>query len=187
MKTNISLVLAFICFTFSSCIKEVDFNQPTDLNFNPIFETSVIYYTHLASSFDEDDGNTDTVEDNFDLDIFTKDFSKDTLEKTEFYFEIRNSINRDFEVEIEFLDKSNDRLHEITIQANASNDNSVLLFTHTETFNNSKLKILENTYKIKLLLTLKASDDGSILNANSPGEINLKSKVLFYLNVNLSS
>jgi len=167
--------------TLFSCTEEIDFNQINDVSLKPVVAIDLIFFNAPATQFYVDGTELSTVRDSVIIDLFNRNFVVDNLVKAEFVFEITNSINRAFSVKIDFLDSENQLKHTFTINGAASPTNSEIETMHTEVFENDLLKALKASNKIKL--TIQALSGGSPLNDNTPGNIELKSKGIFYLNI----
>lgn len=164
-----------------SCTKEVDFKQADDLILKPVAALDLIFFDAPATSFYVDGTELSTVRDSVIIDLFNRNFVVDNLVKAEFVFETTNSINRAFSVQVDFFDRSDQLKHTFTVSGPASPTNIDLVNTHTEVFEADLLDALKASNKI--VLTIQALPGGSPLNDDTPGNIQLKSKGLFYLNI----
>lgn len=164
-----------------SCTKEVDFGQTEDLVLEPIVASDLIFFNAPATKFHVNGSELSTVKDSIIIDLFNRDFVVENLIKAEFVFETTNSINRAFNVQIDFRDDSNVLRHSFSVSPIASPTNTDLVTTHTEVFENTSLDALKASNKI--VLTVQALSGGSPLDDNTPGRIQLKSKGIFYLKI----
>ena len=180
-KCNILLILLWVCF--ASCTKEVDFEQAQDFQVSPIIESSLIFLDEPASQFVENGEEIETLQDEVLINIFNDQFVVDNLVKAEFVFEITNSINRGFQLQVNFLDGFDQLLHVLTINVSATPNNDPIFQTHIETFEGDSLTALNATQKMVFTLDLLS---GSPITESSPGEIILKSKGIFYFNIDSS-
>jgi len=167
--------------TYMSCTKDVDFNQAEDLVLEPIIALDLIYFDAPASDFFLEGTELTTVRDSVIIDLFSRDFVVDNLEKAEFVFQTTNSVNRAFNIQVDFLDSDNTLQHAFAVFAPASPTNTDLLNTHTEVLEANLIDALKASNKIEL--TLQAFPGGTPLNADTPGRIQLKSKGLFYFKI----
>lgn len=183
IKTFLKYLFAttFLSVLFFSCTKEVDFDQANDLVLEPVIASDLIFFNAPATKFYVNGSQQSTVKDSVVIDLFNRDFVVDHLVKAEFVFETTNSINKAFSVQIGFFDANNQEQHSFTISSPASPTNTDIVTTHTEVFENSTLQALKASNNV--VLTLQALSGGDPLNDNTPGSIQLKSKGIFYLNI----
>lgn len=179
LKCLLVIVLSFVFIT--SCTKDVDFNQIDDLVLQPVVASDLIFFNAPATKFYVNGSELSTVKDSVIIDLFNRDFVVENLVKAEFVFEATNSINRAFNVQIDFKDDLNVLRHSFSVSSTASPTNSDILVTHIEVFENATLDALKASNKV--VLTVQALSGGSPLNDNTPGRIHLKSKGIFYLKI----
>lgn len=164
-----------------SCTKEVDFNQINDLEINPVIESSLFYFDAVAGDFVIGGSGEYSTGDFVIIDIFNNEFVNDNLVKAEFLFETVNSINRAYEVQVDFFDDFNPLpLHTFTFSTAASITNDDLTTQYLEVFEGNALTNLKQTTKLAFTLTMLS---GTPINSSTPGKIHLESKGTFYLNI----
>ncbi|WP_242131604.1 hypothetical protein [Aestuariivivens marinum] len=179
-----TLPLIIFCLFMSSCTKQVDFNQANDLVLEPIVASDLIFFNADATEFFVDNTELVTVRDSVIIDLFNRDFFVDYVVKAEFVFKVINSINRSSNVTIEFFDINNQKRHGFSLMALASPNNTDIITTHTEIFENQALDDLKASNKV--VLTMQVLAGGDPLNDNTPGRVELKSKGLFYTSIDVS-
>ncbi len=170
----------------TSCVKDVDFEQAENFSLNPVLETSVIYFNEPASTFFVNNAGDEVAEaqDATVIDVFDDDFVIDNLVKAVFTFKITNSIERAFQTRIDFLNPEEEVQHTFTVNTVASINNQDVITDYIEVFEGDDLVNLKATNKIVFTAILFPSTDGSVINENTIGRIELKSKATFYLNIN---
>ena len=180
-KKPLSLILAIgLCF---SCVKDTDFEQYDTLTINPIMEVSLVKAQEPASSFVDSSGNQlSSISDQVVLDVFTSDFVIDNLIKAELVFGIANSIDKAFQIQIDFYDSTDMLQHTFSIDVDNSPTNTPLYTEHIEVFENMNLSALKSTTKLEITINL-ISSSWSILTPDSAGSILLASKGIFYLKI----
>ncbi len=166
-----------------SCSKPVDFDQINDFEINPVVESSLIYFDEPATSFLDNGEQIATIQDYVQVEFFNSEFIIENLEKAEFVFEITNSINRDFRVRVDFFDDNSQMRHAFTIFVAASSNNAKVVSNYTEVFEDGTLEALKNTSVLVFTLNMLP---GAAINQNTLGSISLKSKAVFYLNIDSS-
>jgi len=166
----------------TSCVKDVDFKQVDDISIAPVLESSLLFFDFPASEFEEPTGTAIvTVGDDLELDVFTDEFLRDNLIRAEFFFEITNSIDRNFRADIIMYDENDQLTYAFDISI-VPNGNTEVVTTHTEVFEDALLEQLKNTVRLELVLSMFPSPTGIPLNQNSLGNIKMRSKAtLFFL------
>ena len=169
-------LLILLLFSFS-CASDLDYDQANDLKLEPVFVANLAYFDVPANEFVTDGVEQSVIFDSPTVDVFTDDFFRDNLKKVEFFFEMENTINRAYSVDLVFLDNNNQRVHatNFTVPEYAGAENKV---TKTEIFQNAQLDLLKRTTKIVFTLTMLP---GATLNENSSGRLKLRSGVTAYL------
>jgi len=186
-KLNLTILLVF-GIIITSCTKDVDFNQADSIEISPVVVSSLIFFNEPPSRFVNGGVEITTVTDSIkDINILTGQFLVDNLVKAEFLFETTNSINRAFEVKVEFYNDAFELQESFSFTALESQLNEELVLEHTITFEGDSLDALKTTTQIVLTLTLLPSGDGSVLDEDSLGEIRLRSIATFYLVIDSST
>jgi hypothetical protein len=119
-KTPLFLIFIFL---FSSCIKHVDFEQIEDLKAEPVFKTSLVYFTLNQITFFDRINSLEIIAPISRSSKFlslNSSYVRENLIKLE--FEIINQFDRDFRVNFEFLDENNTVTHRFdTFNIDANN------------------------------------------------------------------
>jgi hypothetical protein len=168
----------FILSVFSlSCSSDLDFNQVNDLKLEPVLVTNLATFDVQANQFVIGGVEQNVAGDVLDFDVFKNSFLTDALTRTDFFFEINNTINRAYKVNLHLLDANNTPLYTIPfdIPAYAGVQN---LVTKTEIFENAKLDILKKTTQIGFVITMYP---GPALSESSLGSLKLRSSATIYL------
>lgn len=179
-KTVITFTGLLLLISFS-CTKPIDFNQANDLVLEPVLESSLIFYKAKATDFFIGGKEETNAEDFVEIDLFNNSFVQDNLLKVEFIFEIENSINRAYQLQVSFLDASGQLLERFVINTDASATNEILKTTHTEVFEGESLQRIQLS---RILVFTLVMLPGEAVNENTPGEIKVQSKGVFSLNIN---
>ncbi|WP_452228646.1 MULTISPECIES: hypothetical protein [unclassified Lacinutrix] len=187
-KLKYLFVFCLIGVLLSACVNDLDFSQGEDFAISPTLDASLIYFEESASSFiDENGAEQIVVRDSVNIEIFTDPFTVDNLIKSEFLFQVSNSINRSFQAQIDFLDETGVLQHSFTFSVDASPTNEAIVIMHLETFENESLLALKQSVQIVITLRLLPSSDGSVIDENTPGILKFKSKATFYLLLDTST
>lgn len=178
-------LLKRVCFIFfyavliCSCVEDIDFDQTKDLEITPVLESSLIFFDESANSFLDNGSAIGFIQDSVVVDFFNDEFIVDNLVKAEFEFETMNSINRDFELQVDFFD-ANELQHTFTVFQEASPNSNEISSSYIETFEDDTLEALKKT--TLLVFTLRMLP-GPAINENTLGRIQLKSLVAFYFKI----
>ena len=168
------LILALFSF---SCVSDLDFNQVSDLKLEPVFVSNLAYFDVLANQFVTNGVEQIITVDTPTLDVFKDSFFKDNLVRADLFFEINNTINRAYTLDLIYLDKNNQSLYtnNFVIPAYTGVQN---LVTKTDVFKNGKLDLLKRTTKIAFILKMSP---GPVLSESSLGSLKLRSSATAYL------
>lgn len=175
---RICFVIYCSVFVFS-CVEEIDFEQAKDFEATPVLESSLIFFDEPANRFLDNGNEITVIQDSVLVNFLNGKFIIDNLVKAEFQFEIINTINRAFELQVDLLD-DNQLQHTFTIFQEASANNNENFTMYIETFEDKTLQALKRT--TKLVFTLKLLQ-GEAINQNTIGRIQLKSLAVFYFNI----
>ena len=178
---KISFVIYCILYLVS-CTKAIDFSQTEDLVLKPINEISLIFFNAPANEFFKGGSEVEEVSDFIESNLFRGKFINDNTDRVDFVFEVENSINRVYRIDIDFINEFDDLVYELSFSTEASTDNSIITTQHIEIFEDEDLVALKQTSKFNFTLTMLP---GIAINNNTPGRINLQSKSILYSNIEL--
>jgi hypothetical protein len=157
-----------IITALTSCVKDVDFDQADNFSLTPVIASSILYTEVEASNFSDNGVELETVSDSVaNIEIFEDQFIKDNLIKAELVFETTNTINRTFNLRVDFLSNTDELQHTLSFDAMESNSGNPVVTDYIEIFENDSLEALKLITKMVITLTLYPSSDGSTLNENS--------------------
>jgi hypothetical protein len=142
----------------------------------------LIFFDFQAVQFSEPTGTAIVTEgDDLELDVFNDQFFRDNLIKAEFFFEVTNTIDRNFRADVIMYDENGQVLHAFAIDVTPDGNNEVIV-THTEVFEDALLEQFTNTKRLEVILSMFPSSTGIPLDENSIGNIKMRSKAtLFFL------
>lgn len=175
---RICLVIFSFILTYS-CVEDIDFEQTKDFEITPVLESSLIFFDEPATTFLDSGNQISEVQDFVIVNFFNDKFIVDNLVKAEFKFEIINTINRAFELQVDLFD-ANELQHSFTIFQEASLNNNENFTSYVETFEDTTLQALKRTTVIVFTLKLLP---GEPINQNTLGRIQLKSLAAFYFKI----
>ncbi len=162
------------------CTEPIDFDQANDLLLEPVTEASLVFYNANAGDFIVGDMEEDIIQDFIDIDLFNSSFVQDHLVKVEFVFDVKNSINRSYVLQLDFLDENGQPLQTFQVDSPASPSNQVVTTEHIQVFEGAALESLKQSRLLVFTLVMRP---GVPVDENTPGEIDLKSKAIVYLSI----
>ncbi len=165
----------FLLFSFS-CSSDLDYDQVNNVKLEPVLVSNLAYFDVPANQFVTGGIEQPVFFEVSTTDIFTEKFFTDKLRKVDLFFEVNNTINRGYTIDLIFLDNNNQQLHttNFIVPAYSGVENKV---TKTEIFENAQLDLLKRTTKIAFILQMMS---GPLLNENSPGSLKLRSGITAY-------
>lgn len=169
-------LLLILMFLFS-CVDKLDLSQIEDYNATPEYIASLTYFKVLPFQFFNQLGVQESERtDITDFRVFENDFLRKNLVKIDFFVEIKNEIDKDFTMQIEFLDNNNNLTHRFQDINVSAND---LDYKFDETIEVSSNPNIKNTIKIKV--TVKIDNPNPPLNPVDNSEFEFKSSAKIYI------
>lgn len=174
---QISLFTAFVCFFFTACVRDTDFDQAEDIALTPVVELDLIYFNLQASSFYDSINSLPilTIRDTTEIKFLDDNTLQENLKRAEFYFKFTNSIPKSFQVEFQFLTDQNDLTYIMGTQVNQGVLNTPVLTEFTEVIEGEAILELTQANKVVVSVTIPSS------NENLEGTLNMKSKTTYFL------
>lgn len=167
-------ILTFFSF---SCSSNLDFNQVNDAKLEPVILANLAYFDVPANQFVTNGIEQSILQSESIIDIFRDNAFNTSLIKADFFFEVNNTINRAYILDVVMLDVNNSPLYRIQLNVPAYTGVENLV-TKTEIFENSKLDLLKKTRKLAFTITMLA---GPPLTETSLGSLKLRSSATAYL------
>lgn len=181
MKANIlkriPKILLF-AFLFFSCSSDLDFDQVNDFKLEPVFVANLAHFNVPADQIVVNGQAQQIASDIEDFDAFRKKFFTEHLAKAEMNFEIENSINRAFTLNILLLNDNDEVLQTITFEIPAYSGSSNVIKYPTEVFENDRLALLKQTTKVGFLIQVAS---GTPIDQDSTGNLKLRSSATVYM------
>ena len=173
------LGLFFLVLLSFSCSSNLDFNQANSLKLTPVVVANFASFDILANQFvvNGTEQQLPNIESNFD--VFKDSFLYNNVKGIDLYFEMDNTINRDYEIELYFLNATNSKVYTytFTVPANAT---ATTLYTKTLTIGVSDLALIKTSGKIGFKITMLP---GTPLTASSLGSLKLRSSATLYFSI----
>ena len=174
---NKFLGIFILSIFFLSCSSDLDFNQVNDLKLEPVVVANLATFDVPANEFVIGGIEQNVAGDVLNFDVFKNSFLTDALTRADFFFEIDNTINRAYRVNLYLLDANNNPLYTIPFDVPAYTGVQNLV-TKTEIFQNAKLDLLKKTTKIGFVIAMYP---GPALSESSLGSLKLRSSATVYL------
>jgi hypothetical protein len=176
MKSKISSsflsFMAIICFCFS-CSSDLDFKQTKNLKLIPTIVTNFGNFEEKATDFVKNGAEITQFSDTQPTKVFDDIILKKELKEVDLYFEITNTIARNYSINLIFYSKKSTILRIVKIEVPAYNGITNLI-TKTETFDSVTIHDLRLTDSVKFEITMLP---GTVLTENSPGSLKLRSSL----------
>lgn len=168
------LIVLIVAFISLSCSSDLDFNQANDLKLEAVFISNLAYFDIPANRFVTNGVEQSVVFDSPTVDVFNDAFFTNHLTRADLSFEINNTIDRAYTLDIVLRDKNNQPLYTIKLVIPASAKAN----PKPEIFENANLDLLKSTTRMTFIIRMLP---GTSLNENSLGSIKLRSGVTAYL------
>jgi hypothetical protein len=146
LKKLIPILFCFLAIT--SCVDNLDFSQIEDYSITPEYTVSLTYFTVLPFQFFNQFGIQESQKSDItEFRVFENSYTRKNLIKVDFSVEIKNEFDRDFTVQITFLDDNNNlthRFNEIKVDANNLSykfDETVEVRTNPNVKNTTKVRV----------------------------------------------
>lgn len=175
---NRILGIVILAFFALSCSSNLDFNQVL-LEPKPIIVANLASFDVEQNEIVKEVGVEQILSgDLMDFNIFKENYLNNSLMRMDFYFEIDNTINRDFTFNLNFFDENNSNLYTIPFDVPAFTGVEKLV-TKTEVFQNTNLELIKKTAKVTFVITMKPNP---LLNSARTGRLKLRSSATIYFN-----
>ena len=160
-----------------SCIKDTDFDQAENIAPTPIVELDLIYFNIVAGEFFDETTSTPrlTVTDTTEIRFLDGSDVQESLKRAEFFFRFTNSIEREFQIDFQFLSEENDTTYTTGTIVNVGTTAKPVVTEFTENVEGEAILDLTQANKVVVKVTIPSS------NAQLEGELNLQSKTTYYL------
>jgi len=182
VKPLIKYLVSIVVFlTIVSCTSDVNFNQSKNIEINQNFSSTFVHLNLDQNKFLNDDSNAElpTLTDLSVIDIFKSKYFEDNLVRANFTFEIQNTFDRSFIIELSFLNVDDNITNSFNIIV-PNNSN----ITHLESFEDLSLLSLKFAEKLKMTFQLQPSSNSSMLTKDANMNLRLKSYANFIFKLN---
>lgn len=176
---HIYLGVFLLVVFFSACVKDTDFDKANDIVVSPIVDLDLIYFDLPANRFFDNATSSPilTLRDTTGLPFLNDSEIRDNVKRIVFSFTVTNSIQREFQLDFEFLNKQDSIVY--TTQAPialGAIDNAVVV-QFVDTVEGQDLLDLTQAERLTVSVTITSS------NQNLNGNLNLQSIATYYLEI----
>ena len=175
----IPALVVFTSLLFAACLKDTDFDQASEVTLTPVIELDLIYFNIEAGAFYDQTTATPilTVTDTTEIRFLDDSEIQESLKGADFYFKFTNSIDREFQVDFQFLSEQNDTTYATQTTVNNGTTSNPVITEFTEIIEEEEIVQLTMANRVVVSVTIPSS------NASLEGELNLQSKTTYYLEI----
>lgn len=175
------ILLLSVLILFTSCVKDVDFDQLDDWSIQPKYVASLVHFTIIQNKFIDTAGiELINISQDFSTPLNTSTIANKNLTKAEIQFKTSNSFNRQFILVLKLYDVAGNlayKFNPITVDPNTSN-------TISQTIEGIDLNNFVRGNSAIIEIMMLPSADGSIIDINIQKSINVQVSGTFHLNLN---
>ncbi|MGA9638568.1 hypothetical protein [Flavobacterium sp.] len=175
---KIFTIFLMMIFTMS-CTSNLNFDQANDLKLTPTVKANLTYFDVPAHEFVTNGVETNRAFAAQNFDVFRDSFFRKSLLQTDFFFEITNTINRIYSIDLVLINEVDQIMYVINFVVPASTGTPIVV-TKSEIFKDVTLDLLKQTDKMGFRLLMAP---GPLLTENSPGSLKLRSSATVYMEI----
>ncbi|MHA7058613.1 hypothetical protein ACWGOQ_0015420 [Aquimarina sp. M1] len=192
-KTYALLLFVGAILITISCVKELDFEQLDEVVLTPVFEADFIYseFNVVDYILEGTPPNTEfmippeVLRDTINYDLVGTDFAIDNLDRVELTIEVRNTIERSFTLQFQFLTESEQpigQVYSVPVRAGRGDGTQPVV-----SFSDPDPIILDNVTLNQLASAQKIATEivAPTLNSDLRGMLQIRSKASYYVNYQL--
>ena len=181
MKTYLKFLLLTVILSVSSCSEQLDFSQTEDIVLEPVLTSNLTFLTVTPALFFDSNGVYLTeISDEFSYEAFQSSFVKGNIIKVDLNTEIRNELERDVTIELEFLNIDGNIVYTITPMMINDGDLNYSYFEEIDI--NANPQVLTTT---NVRFSVSLENTGTPLNPSDTSEFEFKSALTFYIQAEL--
>ncbi|MFT5846988.1 MAG: hypothetical protein ACJARX_000061 [Psychroserpens sp.] len=173
--------LFFLGFIFlTSCVNDIDFDQTEDILPRPTLESSLVFSSLNAPRFIDDTTQQEilVLTDTTRLEFINSDFFVDQLAKTNLTFRFANSLDRSFNIDLIFVNDSNEQRYLVQVEVLAGQPASPTLIASNFLIQEPELSLFKEATKLIYIISLPETINP--IEISDLGVLKLESKATFY-------
>ena len=169
------LLIFFLVMGFTSCVKDVDFDQAGDISLQPDIQASLLIFEVDQRDFIDPDTNLQRliIRDTVRLEFLDDDYIQKDLEQVEFKFKFRNTFPQTFSNRIQFLSENNGLQHEVNFDTDPGTQGNPVVSEKVEIIGPDRIQVIKRSIKMVVEITAILNDQ------QFNGKLNFESKGLF--------
>lgn len=172
----------FFILIFYSCSQNLDFNQIEDYTSDPVFTSSLAFFSVNSENFTAIPGlpATTQIQELSEFRIFENSFIRNNLKQLDFDFEIANDFSRDFTIAISLLNDNNSVIHRFKDLKITANNQNFKQKESLDIVNNPNIRNF-----VKVLITISLDNTTIPFTTSNNNFLEFKSAVTTYLETSL--
>lgn len=173
-----ALTYCVVISSLVSCVKDTDFDQADNIALTPVYELDLIYFTVDAPTFQPTGaiGSSFQVSDTTDIRFLDDSFVVEALQRVEVFMRFNNSIPRDFETLIEFVNVNDRVRYSFSFPVQAGSVDNAIITEHIQIIESAAdIEELTKASRVVVTVTVPESPEGL------EGSLNLQSKSTYFL------
>jgi len=178
-RNNVLLLISFLLIALS-CTKDVDFDQADDISFEPIAESNLVFFDFTNEELVDETTQQEflTLLDTTRIEVISQSFFVDKMVRTDITIEFTNSFQRDFNMDILFLDDNEDLKYAIETYVPEGTLANPIVAASTSVIEVPEIDTFKEATKIVVRIELPPTS--TPITPTTEGSIKLRSKATFY-------
>lgn len=166
---------------FSSCVKDGEFAQEETAKVLPVVQSELILSSIQATDFILNDTQEENLilSDTTDVYLLPSDLFETRLKKAELLFDLTNSIDRNFNINFEFLNASDEVKYMIKVPVSAGSAEKPVTVGINAAIEGAELKEFKEV--TKLVYKISLSEDTTPVPSDTSGSIEVSSLANMFL------
>lgn len=174
IKFLVKMAFLPLLFVGNSCVKDVDFDQASEIVIPPTVAMDLVYFTLAPSHFHEDvPAGPLVAKDVVRLEFLDDDYIQNSLVQANFNFIYTNTFPQPFTNTITFLSENNAVKYKIVFDIPAGSVNAPSTVDYTEIIDIDEIDAVRETIKMAIEIEMHPNSEAI------EGELQLKSKAFY--------
>ncbi len=186
MKLKVGIVIPFIIgflTLLTSCAKDTEIIIHEVSKQSSVITSDLIVTTLEASAFIDKSSQQERVMrvDTTNIDLITTDFFKEEMTKSKLSFQFKNTLDRAFRIDFEFLNERNEIKFELQIPVSSGTKEKPARVETSVVIEIPELNSFKEATKVVYRITLLSSD--TELTQKSDGSLELRSAATYFFDI----
>ena len=176
---NVLLLISLILVTIS-CANDVDFDQADDISFEPIAESNLVFFDFTNEDLLDEDTQEELLilVDTTRIEVISQNFFVDKMIRTDITIEFTNTFQRDFNVDILFLNDADETRYSIESYIPVGTIDNPTITSSTSVIEVPEIDVFKEATKLVVKTVLPPTN--TPITPTTEGNIKLRSKATFY-------